>query len=187
MGRVRSARSSSCRRRLSRTVGGRRVRDRQVDLRVEGAKALQHGGQDVHAHGHAPGEAQGTAVEGPGLGDLRHRLLKLALHSVNRLQEQIARCGEGHPLLAAMENHAAEFLLEKLDLSADRRLGDMHPPGRLGEGAFLGHRAKHLELTQIHPHLLFRCPQCLPCVQLVISEAHNTHCDVLFYTCHRNC
>lgn len=142
---------------------GRRVRNRQVDLWVEGAKALQHGRQDVHAHGHAPGEAQGTAVERPGLGDLGHRLLKLALHSVNRLQEQIARCGEGHPLLAAMENHAAEFLFEKLDLSADRRLGDMHPPGRLGESAFLGHRAKHLQLTQIHPHLLFRCPQCLPC------------------------
>ncbi len=82
--------------------------------------------------------------------------MKLALHAVNRLQEQIARCGEGHPLLAAMKDHAAELLLEKLDLAADRRLGDMHPSGRLGEGAFLGHRAKHLQLTQVHPHLQTR-------------------------------
>ena len=53
-------------------------------------------------------------------------------------QQRFARLGEPYPGRTALEETQAERFLQRLDLAADRRLGDVQQRRRLGQVTLLG-------------------------------------------------
>ena len=55
-------------------------------------------------------------------GYLPDYVLQISEQAVGGLQEQLPRVGQRHFSAPAVEEHAAQLLLQQLDLTADRRL-----------------------------------------------------------------
>ena len=58
--------------------------------------------------------------------------------------------GVGQRALPAVQQPAAQLVLQQLDLAADGGLGDVEALRRAGEAALLGHGPEHLELAHVH-------------------------------------
>jgi hypothetical protein len=80
-----------------------------------------------------------------------------------------------------VQEHAAQFLFEKLDLPADGRLRNMEPLARPGKAPLLRHRLKHLQLPNIHK--LF--PNSMAFIRMLhsdgISKKDSLHDNIQFY------
>ena len=72
------------------------------------------------------------------------------------------------PRAAAVQEQAAELLLQELDLAADRGLRDVQPLGGPGEGALFGHRPEHLQLADVH--VMLSITMRWPCRSVRIVE-----------------
>ncbi len=65
-------------------------------------------------------------------------------------QQAAAGRGQFHAARQPFEQRDAEFVLERLDLGAQRRLTDVKPIGRAGQVSRLGDRREAPELVKLH-------------------------------------
>ena len=65
-------------------------------------------------------------------------------------QQAAAGGGQFHAARQPFEQRDAEFVLERLDLGAQRRLTDVKPVGRAGQVSRLGDRREAPELVELH-------------------------------------
>ncbi len=75
---------------------------------------------------------------------------ELLEHAYRAGMEEAAGLGQRQRPGLAVEQLEAEFLLELLDLPAQRWLRDIEPFGRPGEAALLRHCDEILEVPKIH-------------------------------------
>src|SRR5712691_11337840 len=158
--------------------------DAEVDLPVEVAELLQQPGQDEQAHRHPPADVELAAVELARLRDLPQGILHVPLDPVGQLQEQLAGGGEGDAAALAMQEQAAQLLLEELDLAADRGLGDVEALGGPREAALLRHRAEHLQLAHVHQLFLFKIVLISNAHIQDISLCHGDHANIELHLYH---
>jgi hypothetical protein len=65
-------------------------------------------------------------------------------------QERLAGGGQPYPGGQALQQRAAELVLEALDLLRQRGLGDEQPLGRARERAFVSDRHQVVQLPKVH-------------------------------------
>ena len=68
------------------------------------------------------------------------------------IQEQLARCGEGHAALRSLEESLAQLLLELAYLVRQRRLRHVHLRGSVGEVQPLCQGDEVPQVSQFHGH-----------------------------------
>jgi hypothetical protein len=62
--------------------------------------------------------------------------------------EGVARRSQGDAALVAFEKDDPQLFLERADVSRERRLGEVEPLGRAGEGHLFSHGEETLEFAQ---------------------------------------
>ena len=72
------------------------------------------------------------------------------------LQDLLALLGQDHAAAMTREQADAQLLLEQPHLTAERRLGDVQPVGRLAEAAELGDMDKGAKLGELHRAIQYR-------------------------------
>ena len=103
-------------------------------------------GMDAAGYGRGEGcrgsETDLQLAQFPQVGPTRqqHRLVYLGQHLAGLVEEQPAGVGEFDAAVGALEQARTDFLLQRLDLLAQRRLGDRE--GRLADVATLGGAAE---------------------------------------------
>ena len=66
------------------------------------------------------------------------------------LEQPPAIIGQGDALTMAKEEREAELLLELMDMTAERRLGNMESFGGLGDAQRVGHGNEGLYVPKVH-------------------------------------
>ena len=72
---------------------------------------------------------------------------------VHRLVQHFALFGEDEAARVTMEQRRAEFLFERADLTADRRLAQAQGFAGVGERTGFGRRLEDAQLVPVHPGL----------------------------------
>ena len=117
----------------------------------------------------ARGEPTGAEAEGRGDAQFPVRLFatvhQAAAHSVelehdvlHRAEQQFALLGQDEAARVAVEQRGLEFLLERADLPAHRRLAEIENLSGMGEGAGIRRCLKNPQLVPIHLALLAFAP-----------------------------
>ena len=125
-----------------------------LDLGAAAAEALHDPGDDREqrradeAH---PQPAGLSGVDAPGGG---HRDVELGQHRPGVAQERLAGGGQLDPAAGAVQQPAAELLLEPADLLAQRRLGDVQAGRGAAEVQLLGDGDEVTQLAKFHVPLL---------------------------------
>lgn len=66
------------------------------------------------------------------------------------LQERLARGQQAHAAGGPLEERRAEFFLEREDVAAERRLGEVEPQRGTPHVTLLGHSYEGLDVRQAH-------------------------------------
>ena len=77
-------------------------------------------------------------------------MIDLGQHGPGLLQQHGPRGGQPDALAPAVQQRRADDLLQAPDLLAQRRLGDVHPLRRMGEGARVGNRHEVAQMPEFH-------------------------------------
>src|SRR5262249_44278499 len=136
---------------------GLRVGDREGDGDT-GVRALELAEENRNDRANRPrGRADvGRAAELAAVGRLQlvDELLLELEHPLSAAVESRAGLGRLDAAPGAVEQLAAEALLERADLQADGRLGDAEPLRRMREALALDNRAERRELARVHKQSL---------------------------------
>ena len=89
-----------------------------------------------------------------GFGDLPDHVLHVAEQAVRGLQQQLSRVRQRDLAPPPVQQDAPQFVLEQLDLTADRGLRDVKPLSRAREAPLLRDRPEHLQLPYVHPRAI---------------------------------
>lgn len=65
-------------------------------------------------------------------------------------QERLARGEQAHPASGALEERRAKLILEREDVTAERRLGEVKPASGTTHMALFGHRDEGLDVREAH-------------------------------------
>lgn len=80
----------------------------------------------------------------------QHRLVYLGQHLAGLVEEQPAGVGEFDAAVGALEQARTDFLLQRLDLLAQRRLGDPQALGGAAEVQLLGDGDEIAQVPEFH-------------------------------------
>ena len=128
--------------------------DVDIGLRIGFAEGAQYGRQPVQPDVVAGGQAQ-LARNLPG--QIAHGLLggeQLLYDSLGVGQQGLASLGEADVAANAVEQLAAQTLLQQRDAFADGGLGQMQPFCGQGKGTFLRYQQESLQVLDIHLNYL---------------------------------
>ena len=131
-------------------LGGGALAQLDLDAGAGAAKALHGGGHDRQqrrAHEGDPQDARLAGVDRAGGGDGH---VELGEHGAGVAQEGLARRGQLHPAARALQQRAAELGLERVDLLAERRLGDVQSRRGAPEVQLLGDGDEIAKLAEFH-------------------------------------
>ena len=133
------------------------VQQGEVDVGKLPAIELEEPGKQMIQGGEGRRQAQGSLVLPLELVEIFFQFGESGQHRLGELQQLGARRGEAQPPFAqALQELAAQLLLQGLDLLAQGRLG---PEGGFrgpGEAAGLGHVIKAQELLPFHKNNLYK-------------------------------
>jgi len=79
-----------------------------------------------------------------------HRRVQSGQQVAHVVAQGLARRGGPHRAAGAVEQAYPQFLFQRLNLLAERRLRNMHAPGGPPEVQFFGHGQKVAQLAQLH-------------------------------------
>ena len=103
-------------------------------------------------------------------------MIDLGQHGPGLLQQYGPRGGQPDALALAVQQRRADDLLQAPDLLAQRRLGDVHPLRRMGEGARVGDRHEVAQVPEFDAERARATGACL--------QDRAGHCQLLFGLCH---
>ena len=124
----------------------------QLDVQLRGVLAQlahQRGDAAVQGGGDEANRENTPLLMPHALGRNLH-LLYAAEDLQGLFEEQLARIAKPQRTAGAGDQGHAQFLLQQLDLAAQRRLGDMQLFGSAGEVALAGDGDEIAQLTQVH-------------------------------------
>ena len=126
-----------------------------VQIEDDAGMARPHGAQQRHrqARRRRPGREPDRHRPGqplPGRLHVRPRLLALAQDELRVAVEHLARLGRRHAALGPHQQLLAYLALQRRELLAERRLGDVQDVGRLGQAADVDDLHEVLQAPEVH-------------------------------------
>jgi hypothetical protein len=104
----------------------------------------------LHRHRRRESHAYLAGLAGGHLPDHVTRFVEIGQCRACLVQEQFSGRRQRHVMARPFQQRAAQFIFQRLDLDAERRLADMQPAGGLAEAQRLGHGHEIAKLAKVH-------------------------------------